>query len=230
MSFQRPCVYAQGRFWPWFCCINPAAQVTACHRLLFKYLPICNWSQWKVLVSNGELNLALHFEEWNNGLTSKRMLFCSSWCYLPQEWQLCRWITAAEKSLRKQDEDSMCVDLATQNNVVQNFSKRPWGDCSFGKAFAVVKWKPDHQHLQKKPGIVAQASHPSVQMMETNGSLRLAGLPASSRLIEHQKLQRMEASWRKWQGDPRLQDKKDEVKEAIRKEALLSMGRTIPGS
>jgi len=40
----------------------------------------------------------------------------------------------------------------------------------------------------------------------------------------------MEASWRKWQGDPRLQDKKDEVKEAIRKEALLSMGRTIPGS
>lgn len=39
------------------------AQVTTSNRLLFKYLSVSNCSQWKLLVSNREMDLALHFEE-----------------------------------------------------------------------------------------------------------------------------------------------------------------------
>lgn len=44
------------------------AQVTTSNRLLFKYLSVDNCSQWKLLVSNREMDFALHFEEWNNCL------------------------------------------------------------------------------------------------------------------------------------------------------------------
>lgn len=44
------------------------AQVSTSNRLLFKYLSVSNHSQWKLLASNREMDLASRFEEWNNCL------------------------------------------------------------------------------------------------------------------------------------------------------------------
>lgn len=62
------CTWPPGDFDHGSAAFGSRAQVTTSNRLLFKYLSVSNYSQWKLLVSNREMDLALRFEEWNNCL------------------------------------------------------------------------------------------------------------------------------------------------------------------
>ena len=66
--FRATLCVAPRRLWLGSAAFGCRASVTTSNRLLFKYLSVSNYSQWKLLVSNREMDLALHFEEWNNCL------------------------------------------------------------------------------------------------------------------------------------------------------------------